>query len=416
MQGHAVRGILQQNNAVTAALSLVGVSSAVGLVLAGVRSVWEYIKESFIVSVEVQNSDHCYEWVLEWLSERPEMRNSRRLSVETSYSGNQEGKPIANLVPSMGHHWMRYQNHLVYIKRNRETTFDMASGRMFESLTIAVRARQGGHQILRDLINEALRKGISKDMGKTVVYVNKYGEWNKFGVRSKRPWDSVILPVGVKESLLEDAKVFLSGNAWYRDRGIPYRRGYLLHGIPGSGKSSLVHALAGVLDLNICMVSLAQAELTDQLLMNLLNSAPPNVLLLMEDIDAAFVQRDIGEKSNNVTFAGLLNALDGVAAQEGRLLFMTTNKIQALDPALIRDGRVDMRIHLGPATQDQVGALYAHFYAIPRDSPLIKEFMSVVGSGSVTMAELQGHFMTFRTDAKAAYENISRLLPQNKQH
>lgn len=88
--------------------------------------------------------------------------------------------------------------------------------------------------------------------------------------------------------------------------------------------------------IDICMISLAQTNMTDELLINLLNSAPPNALLVIEDVDAAFVDRSSGDKSNQVTFSGLLNALDGVAAQEGRLLFMTTNKIQVLDPALIR--------------------------------------------------------------------------------
>lgn len=112
---------------------------------------------------------------------------------------------------------MIYNNHHVWIRRNRENTFDMASGRMFESLTITVRgmqnititaqrtsnlfndilllARQGGQKLLRDLINEALKKGMQKDEGKTLVFTNSSGSWQKFAARTKRPWASVILPV-----------------------------------------------------------------------------------------------------------------------------------------------------------------------------------------------------------------------------
>ena len=60
-----------------------------GLILASVRGVWHYLKERFVVSVEVQNSDHCYEWVLEWLAEQPDMANSQRFSVETAYTGHE---------------------------------------------------------------------------------------------------------------------------------------------------------------------------------------------------------------------------------------------------------------------------------------------------------------------------------------
>jgi len=149
--------------------------------------------------------------------------------------------------------------------------------------------------------------------------------------------------------------------------------------------------------------------MTDELLISLLNNAPPNALLVIEDVDAAFVDRSSGEKSNQVTFSGLLNALDGVAAQEGRLLFMTTNRIQVLDPALIREGRVDKRVHLGHATQEQAGALYAHFYGIDNNTTEVSQFKNKVPNSTLTMAELQGHFMTYRTDAVMALQNIDLI-------
>jgi hypothetical protein len=91
-------------------------------------------------------------------------------------------------------------------------------------------------------------------------------------------------------------------------------------------------------------------------------------------VDACFVSRDEApsttntSKNNyggfrpNVTFSGLLNALDGVAAAEGRILFMTTNHIHRLDSALIRPGRVDLKVHLNWATKSQIRQLYATFY------------------------------------------------------
>ena len=143
---------------------------------------------------------------------------------------------------------------------------------------------------------------------------------------------------------------------WYADRGIPFRRGYLLYGVPGSGKSSLIHAIAGELMLDIYVVSLSSSWINDSTLTTLMGRVPARCIVLLEDLDAAFTRstsRDGGstgnpegkseEKAaeqttntsssrrtrqkeqmsdvNTLTLSGLLNALDGVAASEGRLLF-----------------------------------------------------------------------------------------------
>ena len=75
---------------------------------------------------------------------------------------------------------------------------------------------------------------------------------------------------GVAESILADVRRFLSSAPWYLSRGIPYRRGYLLHGPPGCGKSSFVMALAGELKYNICVLNVADPHMTDDRLQYLL--------------------------------------------------------------------------------------------------------------------------------------------------
>lgn len=63
--------------------------------------------------------------------------------------------------------------------------------------------------------------------------------------RRKRPLDSVVLARDLAERILDDVREFIDNPQWYYDRGIPYRRGYLLYGPPGCGKSSFITALAG---------------------------------------------------------------------------------------------------------------------------------------------------------------------------
>ncbi|KZP24079.1 hypothetical protein FIBSPDRAFT_857502 [Athelia psychrophila] len=74
--------------------------------------------------------------------------------------------------------------------------------------------------------------------------------------KHKRTISIIVLNPGVEEMLLNDTKDFFQSEKRYADRGIPFRRGYLLHCVPGSSKSSLIHAIAGELMLDICTLSL----------------------------------------------------------------------------------------------------------------------------------------------------------------
>ncbi len=104
-----------------------------------------------------------------------------------------------------------------------------------------------------------------------------------------------------------------------------------MYGPPGTGKTSFILALAGHLKLSICTLNLSGNELDDERLNKVLEVAPRNAIILLEDVDAIFVERtSVSQKreGRKVSFSGLLNALDGVRSQEGRVLFLTTNHIE----------------------------------------------------------------------------------------
>ena len=82
---------------------------------------------------------------------------------------------------------------------------------------------------------------VEKHEGKTIMYTPIGAEWRQFGYpRQRRPISSVILDKGISERILSDVQEFIDFPQWYRERGIPYRRGYLLYGPPGCGKSSFM--------------------------------------------------------------------------------------------------------------------------------------------------------------------------------
>ena len=238
--------------------------------------------------------------------------------------------------------------------------------------------------------------------------------------RPSRPLSSVIVEGNTKEMLREDCIRFLNAERWYISKGIPYRRGYLLHGPPGCGKTSLVTALAGDLRLPIVLVPLHSDRMDDGQLAEILGSTPKDCIILIEDIDCA-LPREAGQTVRNrlgrapVTLSGLLNAIDGVAAQEGRLLFMTTNHRDRLDEALIRPGRVDFQAYLGKASKEAAGELFDQFFVdeeVPEKAVHGERstFLNQVEPGAHSFASLQGVFMKTRDDATKVSEEMDKLL------
>jgi len=144
--------------------------------------------------------------------------------------------------------------------------------------------------MMNQVMEDAYKHERNKDKMKTIVYVgDQHAQWQRTTVRPIRPMESVILEDDLTEKLLNDVQNYLSKESWYAARGIPYRRGYLLYGSPGCGKSSFVTALAGELKLNIYVINLASELLHDEVLAELLRTLPYRSILLFEDIDSAFV-------------------------------------------------------------------------------------------------------------------------------
>lgn len=144
---------------------------------------------------------------------------------------------------------------------------------------------------------------------------------------------------------------------------------------------------------------------------------PSQSIVLLEDIDSAFVNREEDKKVksayeglNQVTFSGLLNMLDGVASTEARILFMTTNYIDRLDSALIRPGRIDVKEYIGHATYNQIVRAFQKFYP-NTDEKLAEEFATKVESFKrpISMAQLQGYFLFHKENCQEAIKNADIL-------
>ncbi|KAA8646407.1 hypothetical protein EYZ11_011138 [Aspergillus tanneri] len=383
---------LSSNPFFTAGFGLAGLGAGLSFAQKGLRHGAALLRRRMLVDVEISIKDDSYPWFLHWMTlyQQSQLNSARsaasrsgfmesilqrltpgmrHLSIQTQKVEHANGSMHTHfaLVPGPGRHILRYKNAFVFVNRMRESkSQDLQTGRPWETITLTT--LYSHRYIFEELFKEAHAYAARSHEGKTSIY-NSWGtEWRLFGQpRRKRPLESVVLDNGVKERIVKDVKDFVSSGKWYYDRGIPYRRGYLLYGPPGTGKSSFIQALAGELDYDIAILNLSERGLTDDRLNHLLTIVPNRTLVLLEDVDAAFSNRRTqteadGYRGANVTFSGLLNALDGVASAEERILFLTTNHVERLDAALVRPGRVDMTVRLGEVTRYQVGCLWDRFY------------------------------------------------------
>ncbi|KIK30898.1 hypothetical protein PISMIDRAFT_669826 [Pisolithus microcarpus 441] len=387
------------------------------------------LRRRLLVTLEVNNKDRAYEWFLAWLAHNSTSVSQQRvtgrwfrshqLSVETAVEQRSNGSSSAvfKLVAGPGTHWFRYHGAWMQMKRERETrAMQLMSGTPWETVTLTTLSRDRG--LFPQLLAEARDLAMKNQEGKLVIRTAWGIEWKPFGQpRQKRPLHSVVLDAGVGEKIEQDVRAFLQRRRWYADRGIPYRRGYLLYGPPGSGKTSYIQALAGALSYDICLLNLSERGLTDDKLIHLFSNAPERSFILIEDVDAAFnkrVQTSEDGYQSAVTFSGFLNALDGVASGEERIIFMTTNHVDKLDPALIRPGRVDLRVLVDDASPLQAQTLFTRFYGGSEDIPsdevttLAQELGDLIenemlNGRRISMAALQGLFI--RNSAKEAVES-----------
>jgi chaperone BCS1 len=312
-----------------------------------------------------------------------------------------------------------------------------------EEISVSCIGRSPG--VLREFFSECRAEYLNLLKNKTSVFEHRDGDWKKTRAIDIRPLDTVILDEKKKTALLEDIKAFLDPQtrAWYSRRGIPYRKGYLLYGPPGTGKSSLSLSIAGACDLDIYILNISSVD--DSSLGELFTELPTHCVILLEDIDAVDTtqsrQRGTvktgqdetssstkGKSQGRVSLSALLNVLDGVGSQEGRVLIMTTNHAERLDAALIRPGRVDMKLELGYTNQDINARLFCALFmrddTLPDGSrrgdedtlrKLMTEFANKMPEQEFSPAEIQSFLLEYTRSPHMAVENVQEWVVRTRE-
>lgn len=283
---------------------------------------------------------------------------------------------------------------------------------------------------------------INKKKWQQLIYVNKNGKWESQISNNKRSIDSVILKNNLKEIIKNDVKSFISSEDWYTERDIPYTRGYLFYGIPGCGKTSMIKAISKYCERHIHYLMLNNISSDNELIELLRSIDYKSTVLVIEDIDCmthiiqkredkkediSDIKKEIEElknklnnkdnKNNNyipnqynnnklkgdLTLSGLLNAIDGIFNNHGRILIMTTNHPEILDKALIRPGRIDKKIIFDNCNKKQVADIYKIFF----NQEINSDQLEYIEDNRYSPAYISKLFLHYRDDPEACLKNIN---------
>ncbi len=216
--------------------------------------------------------------------------------------------------------------------------------------------------------------------------------------QTKRRRETLAIDAQIEHELFSDLDRFLKSRDVYRQRGIPWRRGYLLYGPPGTGKSSLIQSIASYYDRQL--VSLSLTDMDDSALLRAWSEITDTSVIALEDIDSVFDgRRPLGELS----FSALLNTLDGAGAVEGSIAILTTNHRDRLDPALIRPGRCDREFVLGYLTAESCEKMFDCFFP---NSELTEFISQKLGNYQVAPAAWQ-NYLQCQDNAQQAIANCN---------
>jgi len=308
--------------------------------------------------------------------------------------------------PAYGRHFFMHNRRLVWLEYTKPEPANASSGatggnKNPEAIKLTILGTD--QAAVRQLIREIADFAAADEKRRVRGYISTGGWWRRLSQFAPREIETVYLPATDERAISEAIECFLKSRKLYSERGIPYHLNFLFAGTPGTGKTSLASALCGHFGLNLHLLNIGGPGMNDDRLVELMLSVSRRSMILMEDVDALVPERETrprpvsqpatsGEtraEAQGVTLSGLLNCMDGITAPDGVVIVMTTNHPELIDHALLRPGRVDIRVNFGPATREQIERMCARLLPTQKLNGAVETMLT----RGMTTAEVQAELL-----------------------
>ncbi len=351
------------------------VATAIGLSSAGIITFWikdfpkkviSFLQRQFTTDLTITSQNVSFHNIMKWVEKNYQDKNFRKLKITNGRWGYETTSTTSI---GYGKHFLKYDGKFLLIELIKE----QSHGTSMDKETVII-TKLGRNRKTFDALIEEIQKVDDRE-NKTKVH-KMVDCWEFVKDQPKRSIESVFIESEKRNDLIRSIKDFKSSEKWYLDNGIPYQFGILLHGAPGTGKTSMIKAIAGYLDYPIYYLSpgkLNKIEIA-------MSTLPDKCLVVIEDIDSNSTthSREVSSKDSSsgeesmveaaiskfeaVSLSEILNSLDGMFSAHGRILVATTNHREQLDKALIRPGRIDLQIEIGFVTIEVLKEFCDNFF------------------------------------------------------
>lgn len=406
---------------------------------------YHFVLDRITVTVHFNSTDKMYFYLQKWVASQTKfdrfqkkynvmsMKLPRGNTVNatpdddesiTAYSGAKEEKnakpPKFIFAPHPGNYFIRQQGKWMHLGCHRNDPTESKSGGsqlfIYETISLSYfgRSLKAANAFLDEVM--ALYES-EKD---SAVYVHTPHSTNGYWIqRNKlyhRKLESIICRDNHIITLVNDLKDFKSPETekWYIDMGIPYHRGYLFEGMPGTGKTSTILTLASHFNMGVYFLNIGP-DMSDADFLGLVGEIDDDSILILEDIDYLFDANREKKKEMRISFSSMLNALDGFCAKHGSIVILTTNHLDQLNSALVRKGRVDVSITFRLCNVDQIRRFFLKFY--PGKEEEAQHFAAHFPNDSFAPVDIQNYLLETKTMDNAlagAYKFSHRIGDNNE--
>lgn len=409
--------------------------------------IFQFLKQQLTTSLTINNAGYGmnkqqFEAFMQWFIQNNWSKYSRDLSMD----GGEWDSDQVVMGPGYGTHFFFYNGWFYwFVKRRLESSGTATEKEAIDIYTLGRRQHR-----ITDLINEFKYRPIPTELS---VYRLQDKAWHPAVAIKKRPLHTVIVKQAIKAQLLSQLDYFIHNAQWYHHRGMAHKLTFILHGKPGTGKTSLIKALASHYNRNIYQININQ--MSDTLFEAAISSVPRGAFILIEDFDSsgathrreplpviaapsasqpsdcpvAPLEPAVGTLASAVTplrpmdeitavmtsmlsLTAVLNTLDGIVTLDDTVIFMTTNHLEKIDSAITRKGRVDHIVEI-PRLGDTEIREYIELMYPGTEVPNDRHFATLAG------CDLQALFLEHRDDAAAFIQGLPvqptvQVVPREK--